>query len=118
METAIAEEEIPWRLGVFDAHCHPTDTLSSLASIPSMSARVLTCMATRAQDQELVAQAADKYGVGEEDAKHADNIERWSEEHKLIPAFGWHPWFSHQMFDEAEYEGASTLTPEQKVSHY
>ncbi|KAI7335478.1 Metallo-dependent hydrolase [Hortaea werneckii] len=118
MENPIAEEKISWHLGVFDAHCHPTDTLSSLGSIAGMSARVLTCMATRAQDQELVAQAADNYGVSEEDAEHADNIERWSKEHKLVPAFGWHPWFSHQMFDEAEYEGASTLTPEQKVSHY
>lgn len=36
----------------------------------------------------------------------------------MIPAFGWHPWFSHQMFDEVEYDGVSSLTPEQKIAHY
>lgn len=41
-----------------------------------------------------------------------------SKEHKIIPAFGWHPWFSHQMFDENDYDGANSLTQEQKVHHY
>lgn len=36
----------------------------------------------------------------------------------MIPAFGWHPWFSHQIFDETEYAGASLLSEEQKVKHY
>lgn len=116
MTESIEAESFPWELGVFDAHCHPTDTLATLCEVPGMRAKVLTVMATRAQDQELVAKAADDFGFTAEDASTL--LMDSTVEHKVLPAFGWHPWFSHQMFDEVEYTGSTALSTEQKISHY
>lgn len=77
-----AHEPFPWSSGrIYDAHCHPTDTMASLAAIPGMGAAALTVMSTRAQDQDLVA------ALGADDPK-------------VVPAFGWHPWFSYQLYDD------------------
>ena len=81
-----------WEIGVCDAHCHPTDIMTSIESIGSMKPRVLTVMSTRAQDQDLVAQAASKYAL-----KTRASL---NEGRHVVPAFGWHPWFAYQLYDD------------------
>ncbi|KAL8720002.1 MAG: hypothetical protein Q9225_003073 [Loekoesia sp. 1 TL-2023] len=94
------EEAFPWDLGVFDAHCHPTDTIASLDDIRRMKARALVIMASRGEDQDIVRQFANQYGVQSETLKalwdEGDDLHAT----QLVPSFGWHPWFSHQIFDD------------------
>jgi Tat protein secretion system quality control protein TatD with DNase activity len=110
------DEPLPWHLGVYDAHCHPTDTMSSIDTIQEMKTRVLTVMATRGEDQDLVTSAADKHSVKSPDP------EKWSKEECMVPCFGWHPWFSHQMYigddDENSQRKVDVLTGDAKLKHY
>ena len=103
----------PWHLGVFDAHCHPTDTIPSLNNVTGMKTRALTIMATREQDQRLVAEFADKLGVTNDTitALESTNLSEKLRGY-IIPAFGWHPWFSHLVFVDDE-DG-----PCSKFDHY
>lgn len=64
-----------------------------------MRAATLTIMATRSQDQDLVAEVAASHGIQRQ-------REQGSTETRVVPSFGWHPWFSHQLYDD----GASTPT--------
>ncbi|KAI2780811.1 Cut9-interacting protein scn1 [Daldinia loculata] len=107
-------EPFPWDVGVFDAHCHPTDTMTSIASIPDMKARALTVMSTRSQDQDLVANVASKHGVKDSDSFVLSS----STEDRLVPCFGWHPWFSYQFYDDLSASLTYDGTPSGKISHY
>jgi Tat protein secretion system quality control protein TatD with DNase activity len=107
------DEVFPWHLGVYDAHCHPTDVMSSVETIQNMKTRVLTVMATREQDQDLVIAAADSHSVKSSDPN------TWTKEECIVPCFGWHPWFSHQMYiTEHDEQDQRPLTGAAKLAHY
>jgi Tat protein secretion system quality control protein TatD with DNase activity len=118
----------PWALGVFDAHCHPTDTMTSIAAIPHMKASALTIMATRGEDQHLVEQVASKLGGrrikqqnnDEHQRIHSDSSSSSSSCPQVIPCFGWHPWFAHQIRDDISSPASalSTSSPTFKIEHY
>jgi len=78
-------------------------------------------MGTRGQDQSLVTQVADEYGV------KSASVEKWAREECVVPCFGWHPWFAHMMYikkeeeeqgERSESEGMETLQGEEKIRHY
>ncbi|KAA8910219.1 hypothetical protein TRICI_004237 [Trichomonascus ciferrii] len=81
------------QLTLCDAHCHPTDDPNSLDLIPKMQTSKLTLMATRLDDIDLVHSAAQRYPD------------------KVIPAFGYHPWFSHLVYLTEE-------PPKSSYEHY
>ncbi|KAL4810750.1 hypothetical protein BDV18DRAFT_155362 [Aspergillus unguis] len=103
------ETRFPWDIGVFDAHCHPTDTMASIADIPRMKATTLTVMSTRGDDQDLVYQSAINLA---KDVKEGDA-------ERILPCFGWHPWFSHQILDDSTQPENEDMDPQSiKKRHY
>ena len=115
-------EEFPWHLGVFDAHCHPTDTIPSIDRIATMKTRALTIMATRSQDQDLVADFADRVGIATDSFPQLKYTEReYKPQGHLIPCFGWHPWFSHHIYDDHSHSRGCDSSGEElpsKQEHY
>ena len=98
-----------WQIDLFDSHCHPTDIMASIKDIERMRAKVITIMASRSQDQELVAKVAAEYPVPSKGSYDNHNS------CYVIPAFGWHPWFSYQIYDDRGQ--ASDMIPDPK-DHY
>ncbi|KAJ6789267.1 hypothetical protein PWT90_06432 [Aphanocladium album] len=112
-------DSFPWQLGAYDAHCHPTDTMTSIDEFAKMRTSVLTIMATRSQDQDLVAQVAASHSI----QSSQDLSDAAAAACKVVPAFGWHPWFSHQLYDDSSKEPTyktddNTSPAEAKKAHY
>jgi Tat protein secretion system quality control protein TatD with DNase activity len=97
---------MPWQEGIFDAHCHPTDKMTSIDDIANMKAKVLTIMATRREDQDLVSDVATRFPLTDKDDYRSSPT-------LVLPAFGWHPWFSYQMFDDR-----ATKEKPDAITHY
>jgi Tat protein secretion system quality control protein TatD with DNase activity len=88
-----APAPFPWHLGVYDAHCHPLERIPSFSAAPTMKTRVSAVMATRYEDQELMHEAALRHGGPRGSTTLTDRT-------KIVAGFGWHPWFSHQLYDD------------------
>ncbi|KAM3515233.1 hypothetical protein MY11210_001126 [Beauveria gryllotalpidicola] len=94
--------DFPWHLGAYDAHCHPTDTMASIDNLAGMCTSVLTIMATRSQDQDLVAEVAASHGLAA--TTTATDLPDATGASRVVPSFAWHPWFSHQLYDDSAAE--------------
>jgi Tat protein secretion system quality control protein TatD with DNase activity len=89
--------------------------MSSIADIPRMKATTLTVMSTRGEDQDLVLQ------IAKDLAKDFPATEK--QPPRVLPCFGWHPWFSHQIFDDTadksdSRSGIGKPAAEVKKAHY
>ena len=96
--------EVVREIGLFDAHCHPTDIMSETNKIGRMNAKALTIMATRDQDQDLVRQTAEHYRI-----THPNDLVENPDKRYVVPAFGWHPWFSYQIYDDQGDQSESKI---------
>ncbi|KAF4125242.1 Tat protein secretion system quality control protein TatD (DNase) [Geosmithia morbida] len=96
--------------------------MGKIPSIPGMRTRAMAIMATRSQDQHLVASVADDLGLAEDDSPVTCLVEP-GRRCFVIPSFGWHPWFSHQLYDDTApnptYSPANEGKQEEaKMAHY
>lgn len=125
------EEPLPWDLGIFDAHCHVTERMGRLAAggLGRMRTRALITMASRREDQSLVENLASEHPVVDRGSllslASADTAAVASADSgggrpttKVVPAFGWHPWFSHRLYDDRQAENGNGNATVDASSHY
>jgi Tat protein secretion system quality control protein TatD with DNase activity len=106
-------EQFPWHLGLHDAHCHPLERPGTFNALSTMKTRSLGVMATRREDQPIL----DKF------CKEQDGpVTNFSHDTKVVPGFGWHPWFSHLLYDDTIApvpNGQTRITDEDaRASHF
>ncbi|QKD59965.1 uncharacterized protein FOBCDRAFT_53611 [Fusarium oxysporum Fo47] len=87
-------EPFPWHIGVFDAHNHIGERVNSVSELLSMKSRAVAIMATRTQDQPLIASIAKSHGVKGPGCLSQDKT-------TVIAGYGRHPWFCHELFDDS-----------------
>lgn len=86
--------------------------MGTIKEIPKMKAQALNVMATRLQDQHLVAEVAEEYGLKSKPSAENQNLDG-----HVISCFGWHPWFSYQMYDDTDGDDFKG-DEEKKIKHY
>ncbi|EXK89483.1 hypothetical protein FOQG_07581 [Fusarium oxysporum f. sp. raphani 54005] len=101
-------ELFPWHIGVFDAHNHIGERVNSVADLPNMKSRAVAIMATRTQDQPLIASIVKTHGVKGPECFAEDKT-------TVIAGYGRHPWFCHELFDDSLE--TPTYLPSENVEH-
>ena len=75
-------------------------------------------MATRGEDQALVASFARQLGITSTSTSRFLLSDTAGEKCRIVPSFGWHPWFSHQIYDDSKLGSRDTIQAHEKVEHY
>ncbi|RYP55046.1 hypothetical protein DL768_000362 [Monosporascus sp. mg162] len=89
--------------------------MASVASIPHMKARALTVMSTRFQDQDLVSDVAAQQGIKDSNVLSSPQPPTTN---RIIPCFGWHPWFSYQLYNDSAPNPTYDGTVAGKTAYY
>ncbi|KAK2616758.1 Cut9-interacting protein scn1 [Conoideocrella luteorostrata] len=109
-------DEFPWHVGAFDVHCHCAERMLAVPALEQMRTRAIVALATRDQDQALVAEIAKRYGMGSDASLKSETT-------IAIAGFGTHPWFAHEVYNdlvpEPTYQtGPDTDAAAAKEQHY
>jgi Tat protein secretion system quality control protein TatD with DNase activity len=108
-QRSILKTPFPWHIGLHDTHCHPLEYPDSLSPsvLATINTQTFAVLATRLEDQDILDHIASKHRP---DGKKA----------RVIPGFGWHPWFSYLLYDdleESDKEGED-FSEDQIIQHF